>query len=92
MEIRKLLEKELTEYIKNKHTQEECSGFIDGFERVCDILEREQVKQQTQTKQLQQADVSVSVCELDALKDGYCENYRCKADCIGCDFWKQNVH
>ena len=43
-------------------------------------------------KKLRVTDVSESVCELDALKDGYCENYRCKADCIGCDFYKQNVH
>jgi hypothetical protein len=45
-----------------------------------------------QVKLYSQTPVSVSVCELDALKDGYCENYRCKADCIGCDFYKQNVH
>jgi hypothetical protein len=30
--------------------------------------------------------VSVSVCKLGAFKDGYCENYRCAADCDGCDF------
>lgn len=25
------LSKALTDYVKEKHTQEECSGFIDGF-------------------------------------------------------------
>ena len=29
----KSLEKSLNEYIKEKHTQEECSGFIDGYNK-----------------------------------------------------------
>lgn len=30
--------------------------------------------------------VSVSFCKIGAYKDGYCENYRNEADCMGCDF------
>lgn len=33
------LAKELDIYIKKHKTQEECSGFIDGFEKACDIYE-----------------------------------------------------
>ena len=29
--MEKELAKELDKYIREKHTQEECSGFIDGF-------------------------------------------------------------
>ena len=38
--IRKNLAKELSEYINKKKTQEECSGFIEGFERACDLIEQ----------------------------------------------------
>jgi hypothetical protein len=30
------LEKQLESYIKEKHTQEECNGFIDGYESAKD--------------------------------------------------------
>ena len=33
----------------------------------------------------------VAVCELNALNGDYCENYRSKAECSRCDFWKQTV-
>ena len=32
------MEKELTLYIKEKHTQEECIGFIDGFKEAEKVL------------------------------------------------------
>ena len=39
MDCNKLLKTELDAYIKNKHKQEECIGFIDGFERACKLHE-----------------------------------------------------
>jgi len=41
--IRKNLERELTSYMKRKASQQECTGFVDGFEKACDIIEREQM-------------------------------------------------
>ena len=32
------LAESLDAYIKLKHTQEECSGFIDGFEKACEFF------------------------------------------------------
>lgn len=32
------MEKELTLYIREKHTQEECIGFIDGFNEAKKVL------------------------------------------------------
>jgi hypothetical protein len=29
------LQKDLTDYVKAMHTQEECAGFIDGYEQAC---------------------------------------------------------
>jgi hypothetical protein len=46
------------------------------------VLEKELSK-------LHQPTVIKSVCELDALNGDYCENYRCKAECDKCDFWRQ---
>ena len=34
-----MLADSLTVYIKDKHTQEECTGFIDGFNKVFERLE-----------------------------------------------------
>jgi len=39
-DLRKMLEGALNEYIKNKNSQEQCNGFIEGFETACDLLER----------------------------------------------------
>ncbi len=36
--VKKELAKELDKYIKAKHTQEECIGFIDGFERAAELF------------------------------------------------------
>jgi hypothetical protein len=46
LEIKLELQKELKSsfqqrfnvYIKEKHTQEECIGFVDGYEAVCNIV------------------------------------------------------
>ncbi len=37
---------ELDAYIKRKHTQEECIGFIDGFERANELFAIYDVSQQ----------------------------------------------
>jgi hypothetical protein len=34
------LQYELTHYIDKKHNQDQCSGFIDGFERACELSEK----------------------------------------------------
>jgi hypothetical protein len=39
-DLRKMLAGALNEYIKNKNSQEQCNGFIEGFETACDLLER----------------------------------------------------
>jgi hypothetical protein len=39
-------------------------------------------------KKLRLGNVSESFCKLNAYKDGYCNNYRCKAECNDCDFNK----
>jgi len=31
------LQSELQKYIDKKHNQDECSGFVDGFERACEL-------------------------------------------------------
>jgi hypothetical protein len=33
------LQSELQKYIDKKHNQDECSGFIDGFERACELIQ-----------------------------------------------------
>ena len=33
IDVANLLPKQLDEYVREKHTQEECVGFIDGFEK-----------------------------------------------------------
>ena len=38
IDVAKLLPKPLNDYINEKHTQEECSGFIDGFEKAIDLV------------------------------------------------------
>lgn len=38
--------KELENYVKAKHTQEECIGFIDGFERANELFALYSVSQQ----------------------------------------------
>jgi len=37
--LKKQLEIELNKYIKYEHTTEECDGFIDGFEKACEIFD-----------------------------------------------------
>lgn len=32
------LPEELTKYIKKKHNQDRCNGFIDGFEKACELI------------------------------------------------------
>lgn len=38
--------RELEHYVKAKHTQEECIGFIDGFERANELFALYSVSQQ----------------------------------------------
>lgn len=38
MNFKKELEKELTVFINEKHTQEECTGFISGFEKAIELF------------------------------------------------------
>lgn len=35
---KKLLAEELNKYIKLEKTQEECTGFIDGFEKALELV------------------------------------------------------
>ena len=49
------LAESLTEYVNKKHTQEECSGFIDGFEKACDIA-----TSQTEAKDREIADAKIA--------------------------------
>lgn len=37
-DILKHLATSLTDYTNKKHSQEECSGFIDGFEKACQLI------------------------------------------------------
>ena len=37
------MEKALDKYIKEKHTQEECSGFIDGWKAAMESLKPEEI-------------------------------------------------
>lgn len=39
------MEKHLDKYIKEKHTQEECVGFIDGWKAAMDSLKPNQVEE-----------------------------------------------
>lgn len=39
MSVRKQLATELRSYINKKHNQDECIGFVDGFERACDLID-----------------------------------------------------
>jgi hypothetical protein len=38
MDIPKELAIHLTKYIKEKHTQQECNGYIDGFKQAMSIV------------------------------------------------------
>jgi len=38
IDVAKLLPKQLDEYVREEHTQEECIGFIDGFEKAIDLV------------------------------------------------------
>jgi hypothetical protein len=46
------LAKELDVYIKKHKTQEECSGFIDGFEKACAIFELGKASFKVPTKEI----------------------------------------
>jgi len=38
-----ILAKELTAYVKDKHTQDECSGFVSGFEKAFNFADEQSV-------------------------------------------------
>ena len=38
-----ILAKELTAYVKNKHTQDECNGFVSGFEKAFNFADEQSV-------------------------------------------------
>jgi hypothetical protein len=44
MDFKKLLAENLTAYIKEKHTQEECIGFTDGFTKAYNIFNSKEPK------------------------------------------------
>jgi hypothetical protein len=46
--VLKQLASELEYYVKAKHTQEECIGFIDGFERANELFALYSVSQQSE--------------------------------------------
>lgn len=41
VELPSEVEKPLLEYVINKHTQEECIGFIDGFNKAIELIKGE---------------------------------------------------
>lgn len=44
MDLKHELAKKLDKYIKEKHTQEECTGFISGFEKCSELFPSEKSK------------------------------------------------
>jgi hypothetical protein len=44
-EIKEILAKDLTDYINLKKNQDECSGFIEGYEKAFEHLQQETPKE-----------------------------------------------
>jgi len=37
-ELKSSFQRKINTYIKERHTQEECIGFVDGYEAACNII------------------------------------------------------
>jgi hypothetical protein len=81
MKVNELKEKirEIYKLINYQNVEFEWNDNLKKARKICNEIQ----------SKLHQPTVIKAVCELDALNGDYCENYRCKAECDKCDFWRQ---